>query len=249
MTVIKVWTQIFSTLWFALTVVLLIIFARLSICHLHIAIAYLRVLKLLPLTHIWDGSYRRLMSFWGDGGSGWLPPRRADTPLVLIHIVQTVLIVENSGRILSSVHSRVSRGCLRATRPQSLGIPYNDTVWIYLIFHLLSVIIMLIHNFTRSFVIKSFLLENLSDRHIILLNLGASFLSFLRYNFYRFRACWLIGVVWILIRPTVIKNFTIWYHLIDWVFTTVGLNASCSQSEILTELVLAILLIDIWMLN
>ena len=153
MTVIKVWAHVFSALRLALTVILLIIFASLTICHLHVAVTHLGVLKLLSLTHIRDRCDRWLMAFGSDRGSRWLSPRWADTPLVLIHIVQTVFVIENSRRILGSVHSGVRRGCLRATRPCVLGISHDDPVWIDLIFHLLRVIVVLVDNFTGSFVI------------------------------------------------------------------------------------------------
>jgi len=222
------------------------IFCALTISHLNISVTHLRVLNLLSMTHIGLRSHCWLVSFRSNRGGWWLSPCRANTSLVLVHIVQAVLVAENSWWVFSGINSSISRSSL-GTSWLHFCFPYDHTILVDLGLHLLSLNILLVQYFAWFWIIEPLLLKYLCNRHIILLRFLTYFLGLLRDNLDRFSTRWLIWIIRIIWDSIIIDYFSIMRNLILRVLRRGGLDSTWDLSIVIIKLVLANH-VRVWML-
>jgi hypothetical protein len=248
MSIIEIRAHASTAFWFGFAIFIVILWS-LSISHLNVTIAHLGALYLLSLTHIWNRCKCRLVSFRCYRSSRGLSSTRVNVSLIFIHIIQAILIVEDPRRTFSGVHGSIGRSSLSTTRTLYFGLSDYHSIWIDFVFHFLSRNVLLIDYLAGSFVIETFLLEYLGNRHLILTDFWASFLSFLWNNFNWLITGWLVWVIWVLQTLNIINGyFPLRNYMADWVFAARGLNTTSDLPIIVAELMLRVL-VDLWILN
>ena len=213
------------------------IFCALTISHLNISVTHLWILNLLSVTHIGLRSQCWLVSFRSNRGGRWLSPCWANTSLVLVHIVQAVLVAENSWWVFSGINSCISRSSL-GTSWLHFCFPYDHTILVDLRLHLLSLNILLVQYFAWFGIVEPLLLKYLRNRHIILLCFLTNFFGLLRDDLDRFSTCWLIWIIRIVWDTIIIDYFSVMRNLILRVLWRGWLDTTWDLSIVIIKLVL-----------